>query len=178
MNDLSEKAKRRMELKGIYKNLRTIYYELSNYPNWMMNPNNSSGNNISNIKNWCIGIDDVEIRRVKNEWRYPDLQMDMDLIVAKIINIPFGIAGFEYNNAGFEAIRIIFYIRNKIMINVVMDESYSQRRGDFGEIRKVEEYHESDELEAVLRELSTEVDKKWKKFWEIKNSNNGNFTFN
>jgi hypothetical protein len=178
MTNLSEKAKRRMEIKEIDKNLRKLFYELSNYPNWILNPENSSGNNISNIKNWCIGIDDLEIKKVKNRWRYPDLEMDMDLVEAKIMKIPFSIGGFEYNDAGFEAIRIVFFIRNKLIIDVVINESYSQRREDFGEIWRIVKYHESDEMEEVLKNLSVEVEKKWDKFWKIKNKNKKKFIFN
>ena len=38
MTNLSEKAKRRMELKEVDKALRNVFYELSNYPNWILNP--------------------------------------------------------------------------------------------------------------------------------------------
>lgn len=168
MTNFSEKAKLHMELKEMDKALRKLFYEFSSYPGWMLNQENSSDNNISNIKNWCIGIDDLTIKKVKNTWRYPELEMDIDLVEGKIMNTPFSIGGFHYNNAGFEAIRILFFIRDKLMINVVIDDSYSQRRGYFGEIWRVEKFHETDEMEEVLKKLSAEVDKKWSEFWKIK----------
>lgn len=180
MQTLPEKAKKIMELEGIDQALRRIFYEVNSYPNWILNPDNLSGNSISNIKSWCINIDEIEIQNISGCWIYPDIEMDMEMVSAKISGIPFGFAGLSYTQAGFERIKILFYIRNKLMINVLIDESYSQRRRDFGEILRVEEFHESREMKEVLIKLNNEVEEKWKKFWKIKENKENNknkFTF-
>lgn len=173
-----EKAKKIMESEGIDQALRSIFYEISSYPNWLLNPDNSSGNSITNIKSWCINIDEIEIQKISGYWTYPDIETEMEMVSAKISGIPFKFAGLSYVQAGFERIKILFYVRNKLMIDVLIDDSYSQRRGDFGEILRVEEFHESLEMKEVLIKLNNEVKEKEKRFWKIKNFDKNKFTFN
>ena len=112
MHASPEKAKKIMELEGIDQALRSIFYEMSCYPNWILNPDNSSGNSIANIKSWCINIDEIEIQKLSGYWIYPDIETEMEMVSAKISGIPFGFAGLSYVQAGFERIKILFYVRN------------------------------------------------------------------
>ncbi len=166
-----------MELEGIDQALRSIFYEISSYPNWILNTDNSLGNGIANIKSWCINIDEIEIQKITGCWIYPEIETQMEMVSAKIDGIPFGFAGLSYVQAGFERIKILFYIRNKLMIDILIDESYSQRLGNFGEILRVDEFHESREMNEVLIKLNNEVEEKSKRFWGEKNFDKNKFTF-
>jgi hypothetical protein len=172
-----EKAKKIMESEGIDQALRSIFYEISSYPNWILNTDNSSGNSIKNIKSWCINIDEIKIQKITGYWIYPEIETEMEMVSAKINGVPFGFAGLSYIQAGFERIKILFYIRNKLMIDVLIDESYSQRLGNFGEILRVEEFHESREMKEVLIKLNNEVEEKSKRFLGEKNFDGNKFTF-
>ena len=175
MYSLSDKAKNRIEGKNLDDCLITIYYGLSNYPNWISNPQNGSGNNISNIEKWCINIKDIEIEKLKG-WD-KNIDYDIDLVKAKISGVQFKIGGVKYKNGGFEKIRILFFLGEKLIIDVTVDDEYCKRRDRFGEIQSVEEYHESFEMEDVLKKLEKEVIRSNQKFWKIKHEDINKFTF-
>ena len=175
MYSLSDKAKSRLEGKNLDVYLITIYYGLRYYPNWISNPQNGSGNNLSNIKKWCININDIEIETLKGWGK--NIDYDIDLVKAKISGVQFKIGGVEYKNGGFEKNRILFFFGDKIVIDVIVDMEYCQRLGRFGEIRSVEEYHESPEIVDILIKLNDEVVKSNNKFWKIKNGDSNKFTF-